>query len=81
MISKFKYLLLSEMYVSGTEIEADQLINELVPLLKHSDTYEYVILVLVVCLAIDKLIKKIQTYHRLCQKKHEMNFDNGLPST
>ena len=69
------------MEFSGPEIEADQLINELLPLIQHTDTYEYVILILLICLAIDKVYKKLQLFRRLWKKKHEMDSDIGLTSS
>ena len=73
--------MVSEMEFSVPEIEAAQLINELIPLIQHSDTYQYVILVLLICLAIDKVLKKVHTFRRLWKTKHEIASDNELPST
>ena len=84
------------MEFSGPEIEADQidmtseidfrdietqLISELVPLIEHSEAYQYVTLVLVICIIIEKLIKKLRTFCTVRKTKHEMVSDNELPTS
>ena len=58
-----------------------QLISELLPLMQHSDIYQYVTLVLLICLSIDKLIKKIYIIRGLWKTKYEMDSDKNLRSS
>ena len=70
--------MISEMELAFPEIET-QLISELVPLMQHSEAYQYVTLVLVICLIIEKMIKKFRTFCRVFKTKYEIASDNVLP--
>ena len=58
-----------------------QLISELVPLIEHSEAYQYVTLVLVICIIIEKLIKKLRTFCTVRKTKYEIPSDKVLPSS
>ena len=65
----------SEMELSFPEIEAE-IIDELGKLIEHGTPYQTVILLLLICLSVDKIIKRLYRFSEVCRMKFESSNSN-----